>query len=136
MGKHATATEATSARYQDLKAMLEDRRREITDSIQGNRQEVASDHDAKERRPDPSRMETSGDNISLALWEMRAETVKRIDDALERLIKGTYGRCKECGDEIEYKRLTALPFAIRCKDCEEALENEKLRSRKKASVYL
>ncbi|MBY0493356.1 MAG: TraR/DksA C4-type zinc finger protein [Cyanobacteria bacterium] len=30
--------------------------------------------------------------------------------------------CFECGEEIAEARLRALPFAVRCKDCEEALE--------------
>jgi RNA polymerase-binding transcription factor DksA len=32
--------------------------------------------------------------------------------------------CLECGEEIPERRLRAPPFAIRCKDCEEALEVE------------
>ena len=42
--------------------------------------------------------------------------------ALSRLGEGAYGYCLECGEEIPERRLRALPFAIQCKDCEEALE--------------
>jgi DnaK suppressor protein len=129
MRKRTSTAEASivDTRHQELKTMLEERRREILDGIQANRQEVASDHDAKERRPDPSRMEGSGENVSLALWEMRAATVKQIDDALERLKAGGYGRCKDCGQEIEYRRLNALPFALRCRECQYAKEDEALK---------
>ena len=37
--------------------------------------------------------------------------------------------CFECGEEIAQPRLRALPFAVRCKDCEEALEMAQQRVR-------
>jgi len=60
---------------------------------------------------------------------MKSETLSKVDDALARLEQGTYGNCFECGEEIAEKRLRALPFAVRCKDCEEAKENVEQRQR-------
>jgi RNA polymerase-binding transcription factor DksA len=40
-----------------------------------------------------------------------------------------YGDCSECGEEIVEARLRALPFAVRCKDCEEAHETVEHRRR-------
>ena len=60
---------------------------------------------------------------------MKAETLTRISAALARLEEGTYGYCFECGDETAEQRLRALPFAARCKDCEEVCENERNRER-------
>jgi len=51
---------------------------------------------------------------------------------LRRLEEGTYGRCFECGEEIAEKRLRALSFAVRCKDCEEIRELAKQRERSAA----
>lgn len=49
----------------------------------------------------------------------RAEgRLRLIDEALARVASGTYGVCAECGDEIGLERLKALPFALRCVDCE------------------
>jgi RNA polymerase-binding transcription factor DksA len=57
---------------------------------------------------------------------MKAETLnKRINEALNRLEEGKYGYCFECGEEISEARLRALPFAVRCKDCEEARETRR-----------
>ena len=53
---------------------------------------------------------------------MKAETLGQINQALSRLDEGAYGYCLECGEEIPERRLRALLFAIRCKDCEEAME--------------
>ena len=69
------------------------------------------------------------EEIEFALIQMKAETLNKIDAALRRLEEGTYGECFECGDEIAEARLRALPFAVRCKDCEEARETAELRER-------
>jgi DnaK suppressor protein len=60
---------------------------------------------------------------------MKAETLSKIDEALARLEEGTFGYCFECGEEISERRLRALPFAVRCKDCEEARETAQQRDR-------
>jgi DnaK suppressor protein len=72
------------------------------------------------------------DDIEFALIQMKTETLKKIEDALKRLDEGTYGNCFECGDEISERRLRALPFAVRCKDCEEAREVADQRERQLA----
>ena len=60
--------------------------------------------------------------------------------ALRRLEDGSYGDCFECGDEISEARLRALPFAVRCKECEEARETaeqrERLSQRRSSSAFL
>jgi DnaK suppressor protein len=45
------------------------------------------------------------------------ETVKEIDQALERIDTGTYGRCESCGRPIPADRLRALPWAALCVPC-------------------
>jgi DnaK suppressor protein len=60
---------------------------------------------------------------------MKSETLYKINEALARLEDGTYGYCFECGEEIAQQRLRALPFALRCKDCEEAREVAENRER-------
>jgi len=64
---------------------------------------------------------------------MKSETLNKIDAALRRLEENTYGDCFECGDEISQARLRALPFAVRCKDCEEAREVAEQRERQLAA---
>jgi DnaK suppressor protein len=69
------------------------------------------------------------EDIEFALIQMKSETLNKIDAALRRLDDGTYGDCFECGEEIAQPRLRALPFAVRCKDCEEARETAEQRER-------
>ncbi len=45
------------------------------------------------------------------------ETVKEIEQALERLESGQHGRCQSCGRPIPAGRLLALPWAALCVPC-------------------
>ena len=72
------------------------------------------------------------EDIEFALIQMKSETLNKVNDALARLEQGIYGNCFECGEEIAEKRLRALPFAVRCKDCEEAKEVAEQRERQLA----
>src|SRR3974390_2303291 len=130
-----TATEAApKSRYNELKRMLEDRRREIQAEVQGKMRDVRSEgtwggkmnevFDAVE-----SSEADIQDDIEFALIQMKSETLNKINDALVRLEQGDYGNCFDCGEEIAEKRLHALPFAVRCKDCEEARETAEQRER-------
>jgi DnaK suppressor protein len=113
--------------------MLEDRRREILNEVQSRIKDVRSDGGGYTTIGVVDAEETSvadiQEDIELALIQMKAETLARINEALDRLEEGTYGRCNECGQEISPQRLRALPFAIRCRDCEEARERATERER-------
>ena len=62
------------------------------------------------------------EDIYVVLMRIRVENLQKVNLALLRLEGGSYGNCLNCGDEIPEVRLLALPFAVRCKDCEEAKE--------------
>ncbi len=49
-------------------------------------------------------------------------SVARIESALERMVKGTYGVCEACGKEIEETRLSIMPLASLCLDDEKSIE--------------
>jgi len=45
-----------------------------------------------------------------------------IDEALLRIKRGTYGTCIECEEELQQKRLEAVPWAKYCVKCAEKHE--------------
>jgi RNA polymerase-binding transcription factor DksA len=60
-----------------------------------------------------------------ALLEDRREDVaddvreaKQLSAALARIEEGTFGRCVQCSDDIDFKRLLAHPAATRCARCQ------------------
>src|SRR5215813_1776868 len=119
------------SRYNELKEMLEERRREIQAEVQGKIRDVRAEASMGGKSEVFDAVESSEadiqDDIEFALIQMKSETLNKINDALARLEQGNYGNCFECGEEIAEKRLRALPFAVRCKDCEEARENAERR---------
>lgn len=52
-----------------------------------------------------------------SLREDSLHMVSAIDDALEKMEKGTYGKCDVCGGEIPPERLEAVPYTTLCLDC-------------------
>ncbi len=137
--KTRTGTEGQPrSRYSELKRMLEERRREMQAEVQGKMRDVREEGTWGSKKSDVlDAVESSEadiqDEIEFALIQMKSETLNRINDALLRLEQGDYGNCFECGEEIAEKRLRALPFAVRCKDCEEAREIAEQRERQLAA---
>jgi RNA polymerase-binding transcription factor len=140
MKQHPAAETATEprSRYNELKHMLEERRRELQAEVQGKMRDVRSEGTWGSKVNDVlDAVESSEadiqEDIEFALIQMKSETLNKINDALSRLDQEEYGYCFECGEEISEKRLRALPFAVRCKECEEAREVAEQRERQLAA---
>jgi DnaK suppressor protein len=133
--KTQTATVTTPrTRYAELKQMLDERRREIQAEVQGKMRGVREEGTWGGKLNEVLDTVESAEadiqeEIEFSLVQMKSETLNKINDALVRLEQGTYGNCFECGEEIAEKRLRALPFAVRCKECEEARETAEKRER-------
>ena len=119
----------TTMRNADLRQMLIERRRELQEDVRSRIRGGRTD------RPNDVRddFETSDADIQggieFELLQMRSETLTRIDEALVQLDAGKYGCCFACEREISQRRLRALPFAVRCQECEERREIEQNRAR-------
>ena len=132
-GKTHDRQQMPQDRYLELKRILEDRRREILSEVQEKMRDVRAEGAFGEAQGVLDAAESSEadiqDDIEFALIQMKSETLHKIEEALFRLDEGTFGYCFECGDEISEHRLRALPFAVRCKDCEEQREIAEQRQR-------
>ena len=126
-----TKAVAESSRHDELKTMLETRRRELVREVRVKIRDARTDSILERDVLDQGESSEVDiqDAIGFALIQMKAETLDKIDAALQRLGEGTYGHCVECGAEIAGPRLRALPFAVRCRDCEEARETVERRER-------
>ena len=63
--------------------------------------------------------------VLLSLNETERMRLKEVDEALDRIVNGTYGTCEECGGPISLKRLEVRPVAKYCVPCLTKLEKEK-----------
>ncbi len=58
----------------------------------------------------------------LAVRDNYRDIIGRIDEALGKLERGTFGLCDRCGRAISQGRLEAIPYAIYCVDCQDMIE--------------
>ena len=54
------------------------------------------------------------EELTLTLVENEEQLLAEINDALDRIEQGTYGRCENCHREISRERLEALPYVRYC----------------------
>jgi DnaK suppressor protein len=124
--------EAAVERREDIRRMLVERRRELLSEIESRIRDVReigsnTNHhttdvaETVEAEPE--------DDLVFALLQMKAEMLKRVNEAVRHFDDGTYGCCVDCGEVIASARLHAMPFAVRCRDCEETREDEEHRER-------
>ncbi len=58
----------------------------------------------------------------VSLRRNQQNILARIDHALEQIEDGTYGICERCGQEIDFARLKAEPYANLCMHCQRVAE--------------
>jgi DnaK suppressor protein len=67
----------------------------------------------------------------------QAELVARVDRALSKLTNAPddFGLCEDCEEEIDPRRLAAMPYATRCPACQAKIEPRLGGTRKKITDY-
>jgi RNA polymerase-binding protein DksA len=103
-----------------LKDDLLRKRGEILSTSTGTRPLPAS-MDVNSRQGDLAD-QASGNNevhIQLKLKQTDAKILQAIEEALQRMEKGTYGICRDCGDPIAAARLEAIPWTRVCITCKQ-----------------
>ena len=129
-----STTRSKSARYADLKQMLEERRREIVSEVQGKIRDVRTEGTTQKLNEVFDAGESSEadiqEDIEFALIQMKSET---LTEDQRRAVAGsrraTTATASSAARRSPRARLRALPFAVRCKDCEEAREVAQQRER-------
>ncbi len=61
----------------------------------------------------------------LTIASAGSDTIKEMEEALERIENGTYGTCELCGNDIAQNRLIAVPHARLCINCKSAQERNR-----------
>jgi DnaK suppressor protein len=105
---------------QRFKTLLELRRQELHLSIEHQLQY------ARKAEPEPDAVDqaTSGYERESVLERTKKEQqlLQTIESALVRIGDGSFGKCLSCGNEIDVKRLQAVPWTRHCIQCQEDFE--------------
>lgn len=89
--------------------------RDLSAAAREDRQPVVLDQQSVGRLSRQNSLQVQA--MAKAAEARRAQEIRRIDAALERLENGEYGWCVECGEAIEARRLEIDPATPRCAGC-------------------
>src|SRR5947208_8241899 len=60
--------------------------------------------------------------LNFSLSDAERNSLKLVEEALDRVRVGTFGSCTNCSNVIGEKRLLAIPWTAYCIDCQELVE--------------
>jgi DnaK suppressor protein len=96
-----------------------------------NRSRLAAEEIQIENTEDEGDMATISHDRDLLynLHEGGFARLRFIQEAIKAIDRGQYGECTRCGNDINEKRLEAMPWATMCIHCQEETETEGISSR-------
>lgn len=109
-----------------LKAMLQNRylelREEVRDELERSGNEHYADLAGSVADPGDESVADMLVDVDAAIVDRQINEMRLVEATLNRLAKLDFGNCIECGGEIGFERLMALPTAVRCVRCQELHE--------------
>jgi DnaK suppressor protein len=113
-------------RLETFKKRLEERQRELRQNVSRTEQDGRSaDLDTAQDIADRA---SSSYQKEFLFHQSSSErqTLQMVESALNRIREGTFGECISCGNEINSKRLEAVPWTRYCIACQEKMEKGQL----------
>lgn len=113
-------------KLESFKKRLEDRQRELRHNVSRTEQDGrAADMDSAQDIADRA---SSSYQKEFLFHQSSSErqTLQMVENALSRIREGSFGECISCGNEINPKRLEAVPWTRYCIECQEKLEKGQL----------
>ncbi len=86
----------------------------IQERLAVGQQDSSGELSLRDQHPADAATDTESRELDLTRQRMLEARIGRIQDAIERMDRGTYGRCVVCGGEIPAERLEALPDTAYC----------------------
>jgi DnaK suppressor protein len=105
-----------------FKKRLEDRQRELRYAMTRTAQD-GRDADLESAQDIADRAANSYNKEFLfSQSNNERQLLQMVESALSRIREGSFGQCISCGEEINSKRLEAVPWTRHCIACQEKLE--------------
>ncbi len=105
--------------HDEIEHELSNRLRELRKTLRLHEAETSRRLPSDEEEAAPLKSEM---DIVETAERSEADQIKLIEDALERLKKGTYGICESCRHAIPKERLEAVPESRYCVPCQKSFE--------------
>ena len=101
-----------------LQQKLVARRAELLRSLREELADLAGPGEFGQADSADAAFDCYADEVSSHLAELESAELAKIEEALQRIKEGRYGRCEICGGRIPAARLNALPFTSTCVRCQ------------------
>ena len=102
----------------------------VTSQMKYHAEDALACSNADKRGVTTHMADVSSDNsrheMELRMMTEEGNVLQLIEDAIQRLIDGEYGKCQECGEPISEGRLAIRPYAVFCVKCKARHEKEQL----------
>jgi DnaK suppressor protein len=112
-------------KYKKQREQLESEHKRLTEELTQLQTNASSAEERREGSPFGKREEEATETLELekrlALENRIRQEMAAVEHALEKIVKGTYGTCANCGQPIDPERLEALPQANLCLNCKAQL---------------
>ena len=96
------------------KAQLESLKQEYETRIDKIEDHLHNPQDELDEHWDDQAISMRQNDMRQNLLAEAQQNLTYVNNALMRIENGTYGECVECGEDIEEKRLDAVPYATLC----------------------
>jgi DnaK suppressor protein len=101
-------------------------RESVNSQMQYHVQETLKNDSIEKRGVTTHMADTGSDNshheMELKLMTEDGNIIQLIEEALERIMNGEFGKCLDCGKDIPEARLEARPYAVYCVNCKSIRE--------------
>jgi RNA polymerase-binding protein DksA len=108
-------------KYKKQRELLEKEHKRLTEEMVQTQNNASSAEERREGSPFGKREEEATETLELekrlTLENRIRQELARVEHALDKIQKGNYDLCDNCGKPIDPKRLEALPQASYCMDC-------------------
>jgi DnaK suppressor protein len=114
-----------TAKFKKQHEQLESEHKRLTEEMMQSKTTASTTEERREGSPFGKREEEATETLELekrlALENRIRQELAKVEHALQKIEKGTYGLCDNCGQPIDPKRLEALPQASLCMNCKARL---------------
>lgn len=115
----------TEAKLKKQRELLESDMKRLTDELAQLQTSATTGEERREGSPFGKREEEATETLELEkrlnLENRVRQEMAAVEHALDKIGKGTYGLCDNCGQPISAERLEALPQANLCVKCKALL---------------
>jgi DnaK suppressor protein len=111
----------STKKIEHFKQVLEARIAETEHAIEDAEQEIRANSARHADAADQAAAEYERQTLAHKAAVAR-QTLRNLTQALARMRQETFGECVQCGNDIEPKRLDAIPWARYCLKCQELRE--------------